>query len=489
MNPLLKPTYTDKPNETIIQPGKDLPYIDMTSSVNPIVDMENAQDDRNTYNILGNIFLQYAPLKWLSVKSTLAPAFRYDKRGRYFGTNSEGKVGVLGNADLRTVETASYVWDNQITAEKTFNEHSFNAMGLYSMNAFTTNVTTLSGNNLPFNSGYDNIGSAPVTDQRADTEFMKTSLVSFALRLNYSWKGKYLVTLTDRWDGSSLLADGYKWASFPSAAVSWKISEESFLSNVNTIDHLAARLSYGFTGNNNIDPYQTNVSASTQTYYDFGGVNAGGFAPSGMGNKQLTWERTSELNFGVDYSFANSRIFGSIDIYNRLSKDLLLSRNLPLEVGVPSVIDNVATVRNKGVEIVLNTVNIRTDDFTWSTSFNFTKNKNEIVELFENDQDLIGNKWFIGQPINVNYTYVFDGIWQESERDLAITYGQLPGQARVKDFGNDGIKADDRRVIGTPTPSWIGGFSTTITYKGFDLSASLFTRQGVQVYSHSMKSF
>ncbi|HYG18627.1 MAG TPA: TonB-dependent receptor [Ohtaekwangia sp.] len=489
MNPLLKPTLTDNPDQIILQPGKDLPYIDMTSSVNPLLDMENARNDRRTYNVLGNVYLQYSPKQWLSLRSTFAPSFRYDKRGRYFGTNSEGRVGLLGMADLRTTESFSYVWDNQVTVTKNVNEHSFNAMGLFSLNSFRNDTTTLSGNNLPFNSGYDNIGSAPTTDQRSDTGFGKYALTSFAIRLNYSWKDKYFVTISDRWDGASVLAEGHKWASFPSAAVSWKISEEPFMTNARFVNHLAARLSYGFTGNNAVDPYTTSVTAATQTYYDFGGTNAGGFAPN-LANTQLTWERTSELNFGLDYSLVQARITGSVDIYNRESKDLLIYRRLPLEMGYVAVWDNVATVRNSGIELMLTTLNVQTDDFTWQTSFNFTKNNNKIEELLDGNEDLVGNKWFIGQPINVNYTYVFDGIWQEDERDVAVSYGQLPGQARVKDTDDNGvIDAEDRRIIGSPMPSWTGGFSTTVTYKGFDFSASLFTRQGVQVYSPFHEEF
>lgn len=489
MNPLMKPVYTDRPDEIIIQPGKDLPYIDMTSSVSPLVDMENADDDKRTYYVIANVYLQYAPVNWLTFKSAFAPGYKYNKRGRYFGTNSEGRVGLLGNADLTTNERLTYVWDNQVTATKTIDEHNFTAMGLYSLNYDRLDYTFLSAQNLPYNSGYHNLGSAPTTDQRVDTDFAKKTLVSYAIRLNYSYKGKYLITLSDRWDGSSLLAEGYKWNSFPSAAVSWKISEEAFMSDIAAIDHLALRVSYGYTGNNNIDPYTTSSTASQQTYYDFGGTNAGGFAPT-LGNKVLSWERTSELNIGLDFSLIQNRITGSIDWYDKLSLKQLLSRDLPFETGYQSLMDNIGGVRNRGIEFSLNTVNISTGDLTWTTSFNYTKNNNNIVELLGGDVDIVGNKWFIGEPISVNYTYVFDGIWQESERDEAVSYGQLPGQARVKDIDNNGvIDPLDRQVIGSPMPTWTGGFSTTLNYKGFDFTASLFTRQGVQVYSPFHEEF
>src|SRR5699024_8103430 len=163
-----------------------------------------------------------------------------------------------------------------------------------------------------------------------------------------------------------------------------------------------------------------------------------------------------------------------IDYYNKTSTDLLMTRKLPVETGWGSMIDNIGSVRNKGVEVALNTVNIRTSDFRWSTSFTFAKNTNEILKLYGNKEDDIGKSWFIGEPINVNYTYVFDGVWQPDEEDEALSYGQSVGQAKVKDLNDDGaIDGDDRQIIGSPMPSWTGGFSTMFTYKGFDLSMSL----------------
>jgi hypothetical protein len=191
-----------------------------------------------------------------------------------------------------------------------------------------------------------------------------------------------------------------------------------------------------------------------------------------------------------------------VDYYNKLTKDVILAKSIPFETGGyfdpadpakptgPRVRDNIGQVRNKGVEVALTTVNVSTDAVTWTTTFNFAKNTNEIVELVGGKVDDIANKWFIGQPINVNYNYVFDGIWQADQAEEAKKYAQTPGQARVKDFGEDNkITPTDRRILGTPMPSWTGGFSTTITYKAFDLSASLYSRQGVQVLSPFHQEF
>lgn len=489
MSPLVKP-YATATGDLLIQPGKDLPYIDMTSSTNPLYEMENSLNDTRTYYAIGNAFLQYTPLSWLSVKTTFAPRFKYEKNGKMQGTNTEGRINLLPAGSIDNTESFSDVWDNQLTINKTIKDHSFNLMGLYSMNMFRDETNSLSATDLPYNSGYNNLGTAPPDKQRASSYYQKSTIMSYALRLNYSWKDKYLLTLSTRWDGASVLAEGHKWASFPSAAVAWKISDEAFLANARFINNLKIRVSYGMTGNNTgVRPYDTQVRANSGTLYDFGGVVAGGTAPSGVVNRQLTWEKTSEINTGVDYDFFNSRISGTIDYYNKVTDGILLNRNLPLESGWGSLADNIGKVRNKGIEFALTTVNISKKDFSWNTSVNFSKNINEIVSLVDKNDDL-GNKWFIGEPINVNYTYVFDGIWQESEREKAVSYGQLPGQVKVRDLNNDNkITPLDRQIIGSPMPSWTAGLSTTVNFKGFDLSASLFTRQGVQVFSNFHEEF
>jgi TonB-dependent starch-binding outer membrane protein SusC len=492
MNPLIKP-YSTTTGELLLQPGKDIvnpntpqqvTYIDMTSSSNPLYEMENSSNDTRTYFGLGNVFLQFTPISWLNVKTTFAPSFRYEKNGIFLGTNTEGRVGLLPEGRMANFESFSYVWDNQISFDKTINEHTINAMGLYSLNLFRDENSNLLASNLPYNSSYYNLGSAPLADQRVGSSYRKSTIMSYAVRVNYSFKDKYLLTLSARMDGSSMLAEGHKWATFPAAAVAWKISEENFMNGISFMNNLKLRASYGMTGNNqNVRPYDTQVRANTAAFYDFNGTGASGLAPSGAVQRKLSWEKATEFNGGLDFQLFNARVSGSVDFYNKLTTDVLLKRELPLETGYSSFTDNIGSIRNRGIEVALTTVIVSTDQLTWQTTFNFSKNNNEIVELIDK-QDNPGNGWFIGQPVRVNYTYVFDGIWQESEREQAKQLGQEPGQVKVRDFGNPGIDPnEDRRVIGSPLPDWTAGFTTTVTYRGFDFSASLFTRQGVQVYS------
>ncbi len=498
MSPLLKPYLTANPNQLAIQPGKDLPYIDMTSSVSPLYEAANTANDTRTFNAIGSVFLEYLPINWLSLKTTFQPRFKYDKNGKFYGSNTEGRIGALPDAEQTINESFSYIWDNQISVNKTINEHSFNAMALYSMNMFRDESLGAVGLKLPYNSGYYNLGTADPANQRSSSLYSKSTIMSYALRLNYTWKDKYLLTVSNRWDGASVLAPGHKWASFPSAALGWKISEEDFLKDVSLINSLKLRASYGMTGNNqNVKPYNTQLTASTTALYDFDGTAASGYALGPIVSKVLSWEKVKEVDLGLDFSLLSARITGSIDYYNKLTNSVIYDRYLPLETGGyfgspktgPYVRDNIGKVRNSGIEVALNTVNISTDNFQWTTTFNFSKNKNEIVELNGKVDDPT-NLLFIGHPILVNYNYVFDGVWQTSEAEQAKKYGQLAGQAKVKDYGDDGtITPSDRRILGSPMPKWTGGLSTTFTFKGFDLSASFFTRQGVQVYSYFHEEF
>ena len=183
-------------------------------------------------------------------------------------------------------------------------------------------------------------------------------MMSYALRLNYSYKGKYMFTGTVRTDGSSKFLKDSRWGWFPSAALAWRISEEDFMKNISWIDNLKLRLSYGVTGNNTVCGHYNSVGVSGPNIYAFGSVVANGYYPSGVINADLKWEKSYETNFGIDYGFLNNRINGSIDLYSKTSKDLLYLRHLPLVSGGGSLWDNVGEVQNRGIEFALNTVNI-----------------------------------------------------------------------------------------------------------------------------------
>lgn len=501
MNPVMKPYDTDN-GEIIVQPGKDLIegstsdyHINFTSSVNPLVDMENANQETRTYQAIGNVFLQYAPVEGLTLKTTFAPQYKLEKYGEFLGTNSDGRVGGQPGGTIEETESFSYIWDNQITYNKVVNEHSFDAMGLFSMNMFRDEGSFMSQGRMDWGAkSFHNIGSGgDLSTLSVNGSYARETILSYALRLNYAYRDKYLLTLSNRWDGASVLAEGNKWESFPSAALGWRLSEEPFMQDVRFLDELKFRLSYGFTGNKVIGPYETQSRASTPTFYDLGGTPLSGIRPTGIANRELTWERTREVNVGLDFSIINYRLTGTVDLYDKLSDRLILSRQLPFETGYDVISQNIGEVVNRGVEVSLTSINVHTSNLTWSTTFNFAKNNNEVKALYEDSDQIFqglddgynaDDIVMVGHPLNSYYNWVTDGVWQAGEAEQADAYGQSEGQGRVVDFNGDGaITESDKRIVGSNMPDWTGGFNTTLAFKAFDLSASLIARQGITVYS------
>ncbi|MDN3669494.1 TonB-dependent receptor [Echinicola jeungdonensis] len=461
---------------------------------NPLFESKEDGEIRENrrYRVFGNMYFKVEPLEGLKLRSQIAPQIIYGREGQYFGQFSKAGSGKIENtnANYRTTDFFSYVWDNQIDYQKKMDLHNLNFSVVQSIQFEQWEESYQAARNFPFNSKWYNLDAVPMENISASqTDYRKRTLSSFLGRFQYSYNDKYLFTATGRYDGSSRLAKGNKWAFFPSAAIGWKLSEENFLQSVDQINNLKLRLSYGVSGNDAVDIYGTQSNIS-QMNYGFGGNVSPSYYKDGLANTDLTWEKTTEFNFGLNYSFFNYRVNGTLDIYRRDAKDLIMRRQLPSTSGWSDIWDNVGWVRNTGVEFGLNTLNIQNNDFSWTTDIVFDRNKNEIVELFGKKEDDIGNRWFIGHPIQVNYDYEFDGIWQTDEADLAADYGQTPGQVKVKDLNNDQvIDADDRNIIGQRTPKWSGSITNTMNYKTWDFSFNVYTRQGQQLYSTFVSTY
>ncbi len=499
LSPLMTPYGLD--GELFPLPGKltdlnGVTVIDKTSTYNPLLEIANSSDNTKRWNVIGNAFAEYTPLNWLTLKSTFSAGYDSRKRGESWGVKTNNGVLYANQASAETTESSNfnYTWDNQFNIKYNFKEdHNFNFMGLQSIYATTTTGSSMISRNMPFETDFYNMGSGAQGSYAVGSYYTKQTLASFAMRLNYDYKGKYLLTLSNRWDGSSLLSEGNKWESFFSGALAWRITEEAFLANkAEWLSNLKLRLSYGYTGNNIIPTYSTMNKLDLQTYYEFNGTVASGWLPTSLANNLLTWEKTSEFNLGLDFGFLNNRIFGSVDAYDKLSDGLLMPQQLPKETGWGTINANIGSVSNKGIELTLTTLNIQKSKLSWETTFIFSKNKNEIISLYgQSENDDIGNEWFIGEDIDSEYDYEFYGIWQASEKDLAASYNQKEGQVRVVDQNNDGVISaiDDRIILGSSTPDWTGSFNTRLTYSNFDLSASVITSQGIFVYSEFHANF
>jgi outer membrane receptor protein involved in Fe transport len=242
---------------------------------------------------------------------------------------------------------------------------------------------------------------------------------------------------------------------------------------------LKLRASFAQVGNQGLSPYQT-VGLEGRTSYAWNNTAAYGYRPNSIGNPDLKWETSTSKNIGADFSIWRGKVAGSIEYYQTNTTDLLLSDQLPTSTGFAAVTRNVGETKNTGIEISLSTVNVdAANGFKWNTDFTFYKNTEEIVSLYNGAKDDVGNRWFIGKPLNSYFDYQYAGIWQTAEADKAKAMGFAVGQIKVADSNNDGkITADDRVLLGSDIPAWVGGITNRFSYKGFDLSFFVFTRQG-----------
>jgi len=490
--PVILYAYDDN-GELIPQPGIATAIQgsgNFTSSANPLLEIASGNQENRRFDILGSAFAEFRPLEGLEIKTTFMPRFSRARTGRYFGVVPGNRTQDEAYQD--NTENLDYTWDNQITYRKTFKEdHTINATLINSFYRTRTEGIRAGTQNLPYNSEWYNLFSGTLQSSNSGTSFNSASLLSYAARVNYDYKNKYLVTGTVRYDGSSKLAD--KWASFPSLAFAWRASEESFL-KADYLSDLKARFSFGYSGSNaGINPYGSQLTPQTGSlvWYDYNGSIASGFAPGVPVNPSVTWEKTRELNYGIDFGFFNQRISGTIDYYNKLSDGLLMSRKLSIESGVEQMTDNIGSVSNKGIELSLTTMNINTKNLQWTTSFNFAHNKNAIESLYGRKEDVMGEARFIGEPINVIYDYRIIGIWKSNQADEAAKWGQQPGQAIAGDLNGDGVitTTGDRTILGSVDPSWTGNFSSNLIYKNWDFSFNIFTRQGAFVSDRFLEEF
>ncbi|MDC6366254.1 MULTISPECIES: SusC/RagA family TonB-linked outer membrane protein [Flavobacteriaceae] len=438
------------------------------------------KNDEIKNNLFSNIFAELStPLFGgeLSYRMNYSPNIRWEHEYNYRrqDPNSDSNTTYANKYNRNDFD---WLQENIVTYKKALGEaHKFDITLLYSRNHQEYEETYAESGQLSLDGlGYDNLGLG--TNIQASSYAQKIDGVSYMGRVNYQLLDRYLFTLTARRDGSSVFAKNNKYATFPSAAFGWIISDEPFFNEDSSINLLKLRLSYGSVGNQAIDPYQS-LSLSSTTGYVFGngGSTSIGVVPSTLGNNDLKWETTTSTNIGLDFGLLSGRINGSLEWYNSKTEDLLVRRSIPVTGGFSSILTNIGEVNNTGIELQLNSVNVRNDNFEWTTSFNFGYNKNEIVHLFGTDldgdgkeDDSIANGWFIGQPINSFFDYQFDGIYQEGDTD--IPEGFSPGFVRVKDINGDGeITSDDRTVVGSgDVPEYTMGLRNNFTYKNFTLS-------------------
>lgn len=385
-----------------------------------------------------------------------------------------------GTANIQNSEENNWVLENILTYSTDIDKHHIDVTALYSAqeNEYFFSSSSASGF-INDALSYYNLGAGENISGSSNS--WKSNLLSQMGRINYNYDSRYLLTLTARRDGFSAFgANTDKYGIFPSMAVGWNVHNETFMNNYSNVNQLKLRFSYGETGNQAVGVGQTQTTAGT-VLYPFGGSAQIGTFLGGMGNANLNWETTTSANLGVDFAFFGNRLGGTIEAYRSKTRDILLQRSIPFVTGSGSVWDNLGEMQNTGLEITLNTVPVQTDNFRWEVDANFSTFKNELLDIYGDREDDLGNRWFIGRPLQAIYDYRMVGVWQEGEDPSNWDPSARPGDLKFADLNNDGVidAVNDRTYLGTSLPKWTGGLTNRLSYGNFDFSIFIQTIQGV----------
>ena len=443
--------------------------------------------DRNkafgSYNTLyGEI--KIPRVEGLKYRINIGLNFRSTNSGKYTGegvfstTATTPSTASVGNSHMTNWTVENLVTFDRIFAEK----HQVNVVALYSAEQTHYNSSSVSAKDIPSDAfQYYNLGQAAgeITINPDNQGYYKSGLMSWMGRVMYTYDNRYMLTATLRSDGSSRLAKGHQWHTYPAVSAGWNIKNESFMDNIPQVDMLKLRVGYGETSNQSISPYATLGKLSTRPY-NFGNDHySTGYYVSQLPNSNLGWEYSKTWNYGLDFSFLKSRLSGTIEYYVQKTHDLLLSVNLPSTAGVNSYMANIGKTQNKGLEVSLNGVILdNLNGWTWEAGVNLYLNRNKLVSLASGQKRDENNWWFVGHPIDVIYDYKRIGLWQEGDEFLEkYESGGNVGMIKVKytgEYNDDGspvrqIGTDDRQILDVE-PDLQGGFNTRVAYKGIDLS-------------------
>jgi len=468
------------------------------NQVNPLMEEEPGAyvNKNNITRILSSGYIEWRPIPELSIRSNLGITNSNSRNGSYQGENtivralSTGSISAVANS-----HSLNILWDNIINWQKRFGDHHVSLTAITSYIGDKSESASASGTGqLLASQSFYALQSNPANPS-IFSNYSENTLVSGAFRANYNYKDKYLVTFTGRGDGASVLAEKNHWSFFPSAAAAWRILNEPFMGQQKFFNDLKLRVSYGVAGNSAVPPYKTQTNLLLVPFqWNDQSTLAYALQPE-IGNPDLGWELTATTDIGVDFSFLQNRISGSFDYYDSKTEDLLQSRQLPASTGVSSIVQNIGKTRNNGFEVTLRTINIQSKDFTWSSNITYTRNKERIVELVGNQNDIL-NGWFIGYPVTSYYDFVKTGVWQTADSSLAKTFGYKPGDIRVEDLGGPQGKPDgvisstyDRKVIGYGVPKYTFGFSNDIQFKRFDFNIYIYGRIGQTIISQYANKF
>ena len=476
----------------------------ITGQYSPLGDFIEDQYVNNTRSTYLNVsgYLELSPIKDFTFTSRINGTLSDSRQGQYWGDQcNANRPSYAGSphAAITNKNAWNYTWENILSYNTTIaKDHNIGGSVITSWNK-NQNDSSLAAASGQMVDRWSFWRLASGASQHVESDFAQTQKMSFAVRFNYSYKGKYLFTFSNRWDGVSQFSAGHKWDSFPAGAIAWRISDEPFMNVAkNWLNNLKLRVGYGITGNSGgVDAYGTTTQAYVYTGngLTLNGQNSSFTQYTGTyGSKDLGWEKSYNWNVGLDYGILNNRVDGSIEWFKTTTKGLLFKRTLPITSGLTgwgsplSIWQNIAETSNQGVEVTINSHNIKTKDFSWNTTLSVTWSKEKIEKL--PDGDLISENLFVGHSIKSIYGYKYTGIWgTNTPQDILEAYGVKPGFIQIETLEKDGdggvhkYSTNDRQVLGHTNPDWIVGLNNTFTYKNFDLSVFAMARYGQTINS------
>jgi TonB-linked SusC/RagA family outer membrane protein len=464
------------------------------SHTNPLLNevpgyyVNNTRDNR----LFGNVHLEWEIINGLRFKSVFGIDQQSSRQGEYkdYMCTENYQFGRGSEFASTTGETFNYTFEN--TLNYSLNLGEIHEIQLLAGQSAQQNVYESlkasgfgSGDHYLRSSFYD-LSFISSAGRNLENSYIRSNMLSYFGRANYKLMNKYLITATLRTDGSSVLAEGNKWKSFPSVAAAWVISEEPFLRSVTMINNLKFRLSWGKAGNSAVDAYRTlttlGIDKIPYTFSSSSGFQLiRGQVPSNLGNKDLTWEITSTFDAGLDITLLRERISATVDFYSSKTDGLLLFKALPPTSVFPQVIENVGKTENIGLEATLNLRVIDNKDFSWNSDFSFSTNRDKIVSLASGETRDVSNKdlaLVVGEPVRAFYDYEANGCWTIDEADQAAIYNKVPGDIKLVDANSDDVINDLDKRLYNKSPRFILGWNNTITYKGITLSALAYSRIG-----------
>ncbi|GAA5040692.1 SusC/RagA family TonB-linked outer membrane protein [Marivirga lumbricoides] len=485
-SPLASPYNEDGSLKRVVSLAADDQWVYTKESVNNIGD---GWIDRNnsfgTYNSLYSE-LSIPGIEGLKYRVNLGLNLNMTRDGEYTGSGVfSATEDNLSQASVANTINTRWLVENLLSYDRNFGEkHNLNLVALYSAEETEYNRSSVVARDIPadylqfYNLGQAN-GEISINPDAQD--YQRYGLMSWMGRAIYSYDSRYLFTATIRSDGSSRLADGKKWNTYPAVSLGWNITEENFMQGINSLNLLKIRAGYGETSNQAIAPYATLGSLSTRPYNFGNDIYRTGYYVTQLPNDDLGWEYSTTWNIGLDFGLLQNRLTGTVEYYKTNTKDILLAVSLPSTSGVNSYTANIGETQNKGVELSLNAIILDNQDgFTWEVGANLYANRNELVSLSSGQDRDEGNGWFVGHPINVIYDYEKIGLWQQEDpyREILEPGDNVVGSIKVKytgEYNADGtpvraISPDDRQILDT-NPDFLGGFNTRLAYKDFDLTA------------------